>query len=185
MTLWDWKYLVNLSHECQYGGNLILPLNCLRAAIGNFDHNVAHDHCCKTCYLWLDSEYPMVLRVQGHICKNKGHFDMGSGGSPGGEWFLTCGKFASYFHGLTLHKYQLWIHTVCSVETADYWKMGSICVTVLKIFEYSQGTPWIFQRLNKQTGMLLSITPIIATWTEEVLIPTPYMRQRIPASTQC
>ncbi len=77
-----------------------------------------------------------------------------------------------------------WCHLYCC-NPRSYWLLWGLIQPYMKIFEYSQGTPCIFQRLNKRTGMLLSITPIIATQTEEVLRPTPYTRQRIPISTQC
>ncbi len=63
--------------------------------------------------------------------------------------------------------------------------MWSICVTLQKIFEYSQGTLRIFQRLNERTGMLLSITSIIATWRKGDLRPTPDPSLRLYFSTEC
>ena len=83
---------------------------------------------------------------------------------------LCVGMIGVILRNIPVCLFSLWkIH----VLPCEYWK-----------YVYSQETTWIFQRLNKWTGMLLSITPIIATWTEDPR-PTPCTRQRLPASTQC
>ncbi len=71
--------------------------------IENFDNNVALIHCHKNFSTWPNPEYVMFLRLQMHICENEDYFGMADGGSPGGEWFWTQGKFPLYFNGLTLH----------------------------------------------------------------------------------
>ena len=72
---------------------------------------------------------------------------------------------------LNTRKHSCPLFCCCRIHTVpcEYSKIFHCAIQ----FEYSQGTLWILQQLNEGTGMLLSITSIIATWREEDLRPTP------------